>query len=90
MATMVTHKHLSSRVRVGLVIGSGKLKPVWFERTDTSATDRIYVKEICFVWFHQEGAAKIINFKVHDGVNSYCLSLNTNEFTWTMGIAEYN
>ena len=29
-----------------------------------------------------EGAAKIINFAVRDGTNSYRLSLNTNNFNW--------
>jgi len=76
MATRVESKFVSSKLRVGLVIGAGKLKPVWFERTDILASDRIYIKEICSIWAHQEGAAKIINFKVHDGNNSYGLSLN--------------
>jgi hypothetical protein len=35
-----------------------------------------------------EGAAKIINFAVCDGVNTYCLSLNTRDFTWQYGIKE--
>jgi hypothetical protein len=33
-------------------------------------------------------AFRIINFWIWDGVNSYCLSLNTKEFTWKLGIAE--
>jgi len=35
-----------------------------------------------------EGVAKIINFAVWDGANSYRLSLNTKDFNWNMGIAE--
>jgi len=35
-----------------------------------------------------EGAARIINFAVWDGANSYRLSLNTKDFTWSMGVAE--
>lgn len=35
-----------------------------------------------------EGAAKIINFAVWDGTNRYRLSLNTKDFTWSMGIFE--
>jgi hypothetical protein len=88
MATRVESKFVSSMVRVGLVIGQGKLKPVWFERIDHLSSDRIFIKEIYYSWIHQEGAAKIINFKVYDGSNSYGLSLNTRDFTWSMTIAE--
>jgi len=88
MAKRVESKFVSSMVRVGLVIGAGKLKPVWFEQIDKPSRERIFIKEICYMWIHQEGAAKIINFKVCDGSNSYGLSLNTRDFTWSMSIAE--
>jgi len=71
---------------VALVIESGKLKPVWFEQTDKSAMDRIFIKEICSVWTHHQGSAKIINFAVTAGGNGYRLSLNTEEFTWALGV----
>jgi len=73
---------------VALVIESGKLKPVWFEQTDKRASDRIFIKEICSVWSHHEGTAKILNFAVTAGGNGYRLSLNTAEFTWVLGVVE--
>jgi hypothetical protein len=90
MATIVKHKPLSESVRVALVIGAGKIKPVWFEQTDLPSRDRIMVKEICYTWQHNEGAAKILNFAVSDGSNAYKLSLNTRDFTWTLGMADHS
>jgi hypothetical protein len=88
MATIVQTKPSSANIRVALVIESGKLKPVWFEQTDNRSSDRILVKEICSVWSHQQGSAKIINFAVTAGGNGYRLSLNTEAFTWTLGVME--
>jgi hypothetical protein len=73
---------------VALVIEAGRIKPVWFEQTDKLSRDRIFIKEICSVWSHHQGSAKIINFGVSDGVNGYRLSLNTEAFTWTFGVIE--
>ena len=78
----------SATTRVALVIESGKLKPVWFEQTDKLVSDRIFVKAICSVWTHHEGSAKIMNFAVTAGGNNYQLSLNTEAFTWTLGVVE--
>jgi hypothetical protein len=89
MATIVKHKDLSDKVRVALVIGAGKIKPVWFEQTDTPSRERIQVKEICYTWSYYEGAAKILNFAVSDGANAYKLSLNTRDFTWQLGVADH-
>ncbi len=58
------------------------------QEVDKPAQDRIYIKQICSKWTHMEGSAKIINFLVWDGVNSYRLTLNTKDFNWKMGIAE--
>lgn len=67
------------------MIGSGKIKPVWFEQTDKSSRERIMVKDVTYTWAHQEGAAKILNFAMSDGSNVYELSLNTRDFTWLLG-----
>jgi hypothetical protein len=59
------------------------------EQTDRRSSDRIFVKEICSAWSHRQGSAKIINFAVTaGGGNGYRLSLNTQEFTWTLGVVE--
>jgi len=88
MATTVQTKPSSASIRVALVIESGKLKPVWFENTGKSSADRIFIRQICSVWNHHEGAAKVINFAVNDGSSSYVLALNTQEFTWELGVVE--
>ena len=88
MATIVQIKPSSTTIRVALIIESGKLKPIWFEQIDNRASDRIVIKEICSVWTHQFGSAKIINFAVTAGGNNYQLSLNTQESTWTHGVVE--
>jgi len=88
MTTTVQTKPSSASIRVALVIESGKLKPVWFENTGKSSADRIFIKEICSTWSHHQGSAKIINFAVIAGGNGYRLSLNTEEFTWTLGVVE--
>ena len=79
MATIVQTKPSSANIRVALIIESGKLKPVWFEQTDNRASDRLFIKEICSVWTHHQGSAKIITFAVRAGGNGYQLSLNTQD-----------
>jgi hypothetical protein len=86
MATMVQKTESSARVRVALVIESGKIKPVWFEQTDKQSRDRIFIKEVCSMWTHMDWAAKIISFAVYDGSNSYELALNTRDFTWQLSV----
>ena len=88
MASIVKTVDTPTRIRVALIIAAGKIKPVWFEEIDRPGRDRVFIKEICMVWHHQEGAAKVINFGVYDGCNSYKLSLNTRDFTWRLGVAE--
>ena len=88
MATIVKTKESAANIRVALIIEKGKILPVWFEETTRRAKDRIFTKEICYKWSHMEGTAKIINFAVSDGSNTYRLSLNTKDFTWEYGIAE--
>jgi hypothetical protein len=88
MAVIVQTIKSPSKIRVALIIEGGKIRPVWFEEVDNPARDRIHIKQISYVWSHMEGVAKIINFAVWDGANSYRLSLNTKDFTWSMGIAE--
>jgi hypothetical protein len=88
MAIIVQTNNTPAQIRVALIIEGGKLRPVWFEETDKPSRDRIYVKQICYVWLHNEGTARIINFAVWDGSNNYRLSLNTKDFTWNLGIAE--
>jgi hypothetical protein len=88
MAVIVQTNEFHAKIRVALIIEGGKLRPVWFEFLDNPASDRIHIKEISYVWSHMEGTAKIINFAVWDGTNSYCLSLNTKNFSWNMAIAE--
>jgi len=88
MAFLFETIELSSSIRVAVVIEAGKIKPVWFEETDKPGRDRIFIKEICTIWSHQEGTAKVINFAVQDGCNNYKLSLNTRDFTWRCGVAE--
>lgn len=88
MATRVETIEQSGNIRVAAVIERGRIKPVWFEQTDKPSRDRVHIKEICYIWSHMEGAAKVINFAVWDGSNSYRLSLNTHDFSWSYGIAE--
>ena len=88
MAVIVQTNRSPAKIRVALIIEGGKLRPIWFEEVDKPSRDRIFIKHISYVWTHMEGAAKIINFAVWDGANSYRLSLNTYDFTWDMGIAE--
>lgn len=88
MAVIVQTNKSPAKVRVALIIEGGKISPRWFEEVDNPARDRIHIRKINSVWSHMEGAAKIINFAVWDGANSYRLSLNTKDFTWSMGIAE--
>lgn len=88
MGHIVTTKELSSKVRVAVVIESGKILPRWFDLLDKPSHERVQVREICYKWCHEEGAAKIINFAVSDGANTYRLSLNTQNFTWSLGIAD--
>lgn len=88
MVTIVGTTELGARIRVAVIIGEGRVKPVWFEQTDKPSRERVYVKKITYRWTHMEGTAKILNFAVSDGVNSYSLSLNTKEFTWELGVAE--
>jgi hypothetical protein len=88
MAVIVQTNRSPAKIRVALIIEGGKLRPVWFEEVDNPARDRIQIKQISYVWTQMEGAAKVINFAVWDGSNSYLLSLNTKAFTWSMGITE--
>jgi hypothetical protein len=88
MAIIVQTNRSAAKIRVALIIEGGKIRPVWFEEVDNPARDRIHIKQITAVWSHMEGTAKIINFAAWDGTNSYSLSLNTKDFTWSMGIAE--
>jgi hypothetical protein len=85
MATTVQTKTSPATIRVALVIESGKLIPVWFEKAGRSSADRIFIRQICQIWNHHEGAAKVINFAVNDGSSNYVLALNTKEFTWELG-----
>jgi hypothetical protein len=88
MAVIVQTNRSPAKIRVALIIEGGKIRPVWFEEVDNRARDRIHVKEITYVWSHMEGVAKIISFALWDGANSYHLSLNTRDFTWSLGTAE--
>jgi hypothetical protein len=88
MATIVQTTESSAAIRVAVVIEAGKIKPVWFAETDKSARDRIFVEEICSVRSHYQGSAKIINFAVTAGGIGYRLLLNTQAFTWVLGVVE--
>ena len=88
MATISHTRKSSANIRVALVIESGKMKPVWFEQTGNRASDRLFIIEICSVWTHLQRSAKIINFAVTAGANGLRLSLNTEAFAWTLGVAE--
>jgi hypothetical protein len=88
MATIVRTIPSSAKIRVALIIESGKLKPVWFEQIDNRASDRLFITEVCSVWTHQLGSARIMNFAVTAAGNNYKLSLNTEAFTWELGVVE--
>ena len=89
MSPHVQTNFKTSKIRVALIIEGGKIKPVWFEETDKPARDRVLIKSVNFSWLSQEGAAKVMHFGVTGGdATIYKLSLNTREFTWTLGIAE--
>ncbi len=87
MATIIQTKTAAASIRVGLVIEEGRIRPVWFEACGNRASDRIFVRTICQTWTHMDGAVRVLNFAVWDGANSYRLSLNTRDFTWSLGIA---
>jgi hypothetical protein len=88
MATIVQTMKPPANIRVALIIEQGRIKPVWFEEIGKPGRDRVFIKEICYKWTHMEGSAKILNFSVNDGVSTYCLSLNTRDFSWEYGITE--
>lgn len=88
MATIFQTRESSANIRVALVIESGSIKPVWFEQIDKRASDRIFIRQVSSTWNHHQGSAKIINFAVIDGASSYVLTLNTQEFTWALGVVE--
>jgi hypothetical protein len=88
MATRVETIELPANIRVALVIERGRIRPVWFEEIGHLGRGRVFIREVCMIWDHQEGAAKIINFSVTDGANTYRLSLNTRDFTWRYAISE--
>lgn len=88
MATTFQTKPSSASIRVAIVLESGKLKPVWFENTGKTSAERISIRQICSIWNHHEGAAKVINFAANDGSSSYVLALNTKGFTWELGVVE--
>jgi hypothetical protein len=88
IATISQTRESSANIRVALGIESGRLKPVWFENTGRSSADRIFIRQVCSIWNHHEGEAKIINFAVNDGSSSYVLALNTSEFNWDLGVVE--
>jgi integrase len=69
MATIVQTKPSDSRIRVALIIEGGKIKPVWFEEIGRRSGDRIFIKEICYIWHQLEGVDRIINFAVADLVS---------------------
>ncbi len=88
MTTIIRTRESAAKIRVALVIESGRIRPVWFEETDRPGRDRIYIREISYSWTHREGVARVLNFAVWDGANSYRLALNTDDFTWKLGVAE--
>lgn len=47
---------------------------------------RVQVGEICGVWYHNQGAARIINFDVWNGRERCLLVYNTQELTWRVGV----
>ena len=87
MATIIQTKTSATPIRVALIIEAGRIRPVWFEECGNRASDRVFVQTICQTWAHMDGASRILNFAVWDGANSYRLSLNTRDFTWSLGIA---
>jgi hypothetical protein len=87
MATVVQTKAFTTAVRVALIIEGGRIRPVWFEECGKRASDRVFVQRICQTWSHMEGTDRILTFAVWDGSHSYRLSLNTKDFTWSLGIA---
>ena len=86
MAIISQMRESAASIRVALVIESCKIKPVWFEQTNKRASDRIFIEHICSTWSHHQGSAQIWNFAVTAGGNGYRLSLNTEEFTWVLGV----
>jgi hypothetical protein len=88
MTLIIQQKQLAVSIRVALVIEAGRIRPVWFEETDKPGRNRVHIKEICMTWNHQEGTAKVINFAVSDGTSNYSLSLNTQDFSWRLAVAD--
>jgi len=65
------------KVKVAVVFEPDmKIRPVWFE---VLGKERVQVGEICGVWYHNEGSAKIINFDVWDGRERCQLVYNMQE-----------
>ncbi len=84
MAKRVETFNLHHQVQVAAVFENGRIRPVWFDLEGV----RIHVREVSFTWAHQEGSAKILNFGVWDGQNTFELHFNTKSFAWSVGIVQ--
>jgi hypothetical protein len=71
-----------AKVKVAVVFELEKIRPVWFE---VLGKERVQVGEICGVWYHSQGSARIINFDVWDGRERCQLVYNTQELSWSVG-----
>ena len=72
------------KVKVAVVFEPDrKIRPVWFE---VLGRERVQVGEICGIWYHTQGSARIINFDLWDGRERCQLVYNTQELTWSIGV----
>ena len=71
------------KVKVAVIFELDRIRPVWFE---VLGKERVQVGEICGVWYHTRGSAKIINFDVWDSRKRYQLIYNTQELSWSVGV----
>ncbi len=66
-------------IRVATIYeNDGKIRPIWFDL----AGEKFTVKEICYIWDSEEGAARIIHFSVTTDKGLYELKFNTAEQKW--------
>ena len=72
--------NIDKAVKVGAVFKNGAIHPAWFVWDGR----RYGVKEVNYTWRMSKGLAEIHFFSVSDGINSFELSFNAREMTWTL------
>ena len=74
----------TDRVKVAVVFELDRVRPVWFE---IAGQERVQVREVCAVWYHTRGSARIMSFDVWDHCEQYRLEYDTQPLSWRVGRA---